>query len=62
MSVGLSIALIAIGAIMRYALNFDVTGVENHTVGLILMIVGGIGLAISLILGLVGGISERLPR
>jgi len=61
-SVGLSIALIAIGAIMRYALNFDVTGVENHTVGLILMIVGVIGLAISLILGLVGGISERLPR
>jgi hypothetical protein len=48
MGIGTSIFLIAAGAILRYAVDFDVTGVEIHTVGLILMIVGIMGLVISL--------------
>jgi uncharacterized protein DUF6458 len=48
MGIGTSIFLIAVGAILRYAVDFTITGVEIHTVGLILMIVGIIGLVISL--------------
>ena len=40
--------LIAVGAILRYAVNYSVEGVEIDTVGLILMVVGIIGLVISL--------------
>jgi uncharacterized protein DUF6458 len=45
---GTSIFLIAVGAILRYAVTVTVSGVELQTVGLILMIVGVIGLVISL--------------
>ena len=48
MSIGVSIFLIAAGAILRYAVTAEVSGVELQTVGLILMIVGIIGLVISL--------------
>ena len=48
MSIGVSIFLIAVGAILRYAVTASVSGVELETVGLILMIVGIIGLVISL--------------
>ena len=40
--------LIAVGAILRYAVTVTVSGIELQTVGLILMIVGIIGLVISL--------------
>lgn len=40
--------LIAVGAILRYAVNVTVSEIELETVGLILMIVGIIGLVISL--------------
>ena len=48
MGIGTSIFLIAVGAILRYAVNVTVQGVEIDTVGLILMVVGVIGLVISL--------------
>jgi hypothetical protein len=54
MGIGTSIFLIAVGAILRYAVDFEVTGVEIHTVGLILMIVGIIGLVISLAVTFMG--------
>ena len=44
----MSIFLIAVGAILRYAVNVSVEGVEIDTVGLILIVVGIIGLVISL--------------
>lgn len=50
MSIGASIALIAVGAILRFAVDADVQGIEIATVGLILMIAGIIGLVISLIM------------
>ncbi len=50
MSIGASIALIAVGAILRFAVDADVQGIEIATVGLILIIAGIIGLVISLIL------------
>jgi sulfite exporter TauE/SafE len=48
MGIGTSILLIAVGAILRYAVNVSVSEIELETVGLILMIVGIIGLVISL--------------
>jgi hypothetical protein len=48
MTVGTALFLIAVGAILRYAVTASVSGVSLATVGLILMIVGGAGLVISL--------------
>ena len=48
MGIGTSIFLIAVGAILRYAVNVTVSEIELQTVGLILIIVGIIGLVISL--------------
>jgi hypothetical protein len=48
-SVGLSLFLIAVGAILRYAVTATVEGISLTTVGLILIIVGVLGLAISLL-------------
>jgi hypothetical protein len=53
--IGMSIFLIAAGAILRYAVTITVSGVELQTVGLILMIVGIIGLVISLAVVFGGG-------
>ena len=50
MDIGTSIFLIAIGAILYFAVNADVSGLEISTVGLILMIVGILGLIISIFL------------
>jgi len=46
--IGTSIFLIAVGAILYFAVNADISGLEISTVGLILMIVGVLGLIISL--------------
>jgi hypothetical protein len=54
MAIGTSIALIAIGAILRFAVDFEITGIQIHTVGLILMIVGILGLAIGLVMMIAG--------
>lgn len=40
MTPGLGIFLIALGAIIRYAINISVGGIEEGTIGLILMIAG----------------------
>jgi hypothetical protein len=48
MGIGTSILLIAVGAILRYAVTVTVQGIELQTVGLILIIVGIVGLVISL--------------
>jgi hypothetical protein len=49
MSIGSSILLIAAGAIIRYALTFHVSGVSRPVIGLILIIAGIVGVALSLI-------------
>jgi hypothetical protein len=43
-----SILLIAVGAILRFAVSVHTKGFNLHTVGLILMIVGVIGLLIAI--------------
>jgi hypothetical protein len=60
-TIATAIFLIAIGAILRYALNVSTDVINIQTVGLILMIAGGAGLALSLLYELVqqGGDNDR---
>lgn len=53
MGIGTSIFLIAIGAILKYAVTDTVSGVDLSTVGVILMVVGVAGLLISLLYTLI---------
>jgi hypothetical protein len=50
MTIGASIFLIAVGAILKYAVDVTVSGIEIQTIGLILMIAGVVGLIIGLFL------------
>jgi len=58
---GTSIFLIAVGAILRYAVTATVSGISISTVGLILMIVGIVGLVLS-IFWMVAYSPRRGPR
>lgn len=48
MTIGVSIALIIIGAILAYAVNFSISGLDIEVVGWILMAGGVVGLIIGL--------------
>ena len=49
MGIGVSIFLIAVGAILTFAVNVTTQGIDLDVVGVILMIVGALGLLLSLI-------------
>ena len=49
MGVGIGLLLSAAGAVLAFAVNKQVSGVNVHSVGWILLIVGIIGVAISMI-------------
>ena len=51
MGIGLSLLLVAAGAILTWAVHFHVAGVSIHLIGIILMVVGAIGLLAALIIG-----------
>jgi hypothetical protein len=59
MTIGTSIFLIALGAILRYAVTASVSGVSIPTVGLILMIAGIVCLVISLFYAIAWGPRRR---
>lgn len=48
MGLGTSLFLIAVGAILKFAITTTAHGVNINTIGVILMIVGAVGLIISL--------------
>jgi hypothetical protein len=50
MTIGASIFLIAVGAILKYAVTATLAGVDIQTVGVILMVAGAAGLLIGLFL------------
>jgi hypothetical protein len=60
MRIGTALVLIAIGAILTFAVNVTADGFNINTIGVILMIVGGIGLLISLIMA--GTMDRRTDR
>ena len=49
MTIATAMFLIAAGAILRYAITVDTDVIDIQTVGLILMVAGGAGLALSLL-------------
>ena len=49
MTVGAGIFLIAVGAILRYAINDSLKDVNLETIGLILMIAGAVGIVLGFI-------------
>ena len=63
MGIGVSILLIAAGAVLAFAVHVSTSGFNLHTIGWILMIVGAIGVLLSLIFwsswGGVGGPAGR---
>ena len=48
MTIGASIFLIAVGAILTFAINVSSNALNVHTIGVILMIAGAVGLLLSL--------------
>jgi hypothetical protein len=48
MGIGVSVFLIAVGAILAFAVNASTPGANLDTIGIILMIAGGLGLLVSL--------------
>jgi hypothetical protein len=63
MTVGGSIFLIAVGAILRYAITDSISGIDLKVIGLILMIAGVVGLLVGLFMyanaSRRGGVVER---
>ena len=63
MGIGVSLILIAVGAILTWAINVSSSGFNINTIGIILMVVGAIGIVLSLMFwsswGGVGGTRRR---
>jgi len=53
--IGLSLVIITIGAVLSWAVDIEVTGFDINVAGVILMVMGIVGLALSLLFW------ERLP-
>ena len=72
MGIGVSVFLIAVGAILNFAITWTADGVNLDTVGVILMVVGAIGLLMSMLFwssfapfgnaGVANGRSETVVR
>lgn len=48
MSIGLNLLAITVGAILKFAVTAQLAGISLATVGIILMVVGAVGLLVSL--------------
>lgn len=59
MGIGTSLFLIAVGAILKYAVTASVSGIELATVGTILMVVGILGLLIALLYPVIANRTRR---
>ena len=60
MGLGVSLLLVAVGAILVWGLQSDVAGISEDAIGVILMVVGAVGLILSLMFwSSWGGVSGR---
>ena len=50
MQIGTALFLLAVGAILKYAVTDSVDGINLETVGVILMVVGAVGVLLSLLM------------
>lgn len=49
MGLGVSLILIAVGAVLTWAVSASVSGIDINVVGVILLVVGSLGLVLSLL-------------
>ena len=49
MGIGASITLLAIGAILAFAVDAEISGLDISTIGVILMVCGAIGLLLTML-------------
>ncbi len=49
MGISLSIVMIAVGAVLAFAVNAEVSGIDIQVAGIILLVIGAIGLVTSMI-------------
>jgi hypothetical protein len=50
MGIGVGLFLVALGAVLTFAINVTTSGFNVNTIGVILMIVGALGIALDLII------------
>ena len=62
MGIGVSVFLLAVGAILTFALDVAVSGVDLDVVGIILMVCGAIGLVMSMMFWSTWGGFNRTER
>lgn len=61
MTIGTSLFLIAVGAILKYAVTADIAGIDINTAGVVLMVVGAVGFVIGLYFAIRGPSPEAPP-
>ncbi|MDQ3610286.1 MAG: DUF6458 family protein [Actinomycetota bacterium] len=49
MGIGVSVFLLALGAILAFAVEYSVSGIDINVVGIILMVSGAIGLLLTML-------------
>jgi hypothetical protein len=49
MGIGVSVFLLALGAILTFAVQADISGLDIQVVGIILMVAGAIGLLLTML-------------
>ena len=64
MGIGASITLLALGAILAFAVDAEVSGIDINVIGVILMVCGAIGLLLTMLVfgrrdRVVGGVAEE---
>jgi len=62
MTLGTSLFLIALGAILRFAVSVSTSGINIHTIGVILMVVGVVGAILSLFWMTIWSRDDRVAR
>jgi hypothetical protein len=62
MRIGSSLVLIAVGAILKFAVTTTISGINVSTVGVVLMVVGIAGLVISLVMASTARRAEVVHR
>jgi len=60
MNIGISLFVIAAGAILKFAVTAQLAGISISTIGVILMVVGVVGLIVSLWMVLDGRASPEM--
>ena len=50
MGIGIGVLLLAVGAVITFAVNVTTSGFNLHTIGIILMVIGGLGIILDLAL------------